>query len=89
MKRRNFIRDSSLASLAIASVTVASCNIPAAKKDETGKNQQRRSVRSADGEPANQKGRIGSLNTGFYNLIFIVSQKLIFFLIKTIMRNIC
>ena len=36
MKRRNFIRDGSLASLAIASVSVASCNIPPGKKDETG-----------------------------------------------------
>src|SRR4051812_29168625 len=37
MKRRNFIRDSSLASLGIVSVSVASCNIPAEKKEETGK----------------------------------------------------
>ena len=37
MKRRNFIRDSSLASLAIASVSVASCNTPGKKEETTMK----------------------------------------------------
>ncbi|HUS02755.1 MAG TPA: amidase [Chitinophagaceae bacterium] len=39
MKRRNFIRNSSLAGLAIASAGAASCNDPVDKKD-TGKNEK-------------------------------------------------
>ena len=40
MQRRNFIRNSSLASFAIASVGVASCNNNSADKKETGEKEK-------------------------------------------------
>ncbi len=47
MERRNFIRNSSLAGIAIASVGVASCNNPVDKK-ETGENEKKPSMVPGD-----------------------------------------